>query len=242
VNADHLFLPHGYNENLADDADVEVDLAIPAYQVPTRTMRRYEDPVYRFAARRSKRRATVLDLECGIGDNLVRRLARRGTRCVGVDGPDAIAAARGAFPDQEWVVADVESQELWNEIGALAPDLVICAGVIERVDDPIQLLVRLRGVLSPSSSLVLSTPDRARIAYQPALGPPADPHHVREWTQPELAQLIEAHGFAIRTHRHVLPCRYPRTVSEAMVVLSRAVRLRPLPGRRSTMVFELTRG
>jgi SAM-dependent methyltransferase len=243
VNADQLFLPAGYSENIADvaDSDVELELAPLSDRVRTPSARLYRDPVYRFAAKRAHRNAIVLDVGCGIGNNLARRVAGRVTRCLGIDELAAITVARAEFPDQDWVAADLRSNALWSGLGALEPDLVICADVIEHIDDPVVLLARLHGVLTRSTSLVLSTPDRDRIKNQPALGPPRDPHHIREWTYREMTHLLESQGFAIRSSRHLFPCRYPLTVLETKIAVWRAIHLRPIPGRRSTMVFELVR-
>ena len=239
---DELFLPRSYSENLAlpVDADDEIEFWRRADQAHARRARRYQDPVYRVAARSAHRSDTVLDVGCGIGDNLVRRVAGRARRCVGTDIPSAITVARDLFPDREWIAGDLRSEALWSTFDALDPDLVICADVIEHVEDPILFLERLRWLLAGSSSLVLSTPDRSRIERQPALGPPADPTHIREWTEPEMTQLLRSTGFSIRSSRHVLTRRYPVTVLETKMVVWRALHRRAVPGPRSTMVFELT--
>jgi trans-aconitate methyltransferase len=235
-----LYLPPGYRENppLATDTEGGAYWADPE-ETEVRNRRRYQDAVYRIAARRARHKR-VLDVGCGTGQNLVRRVGRVTVGTVGVDQPSAIEMARRAYPDREWIAGDLGADEIWERLRALAPDVVICADVIEHVPDPRELLDRLRGLLDPSGTLVLSTPDRARTEDQAALGPPRNPRHVREWTRPEMQRLLESTGFAIRSSRHVLPRRYPPTVVEAKILVWRALHLRPIPGRRSCMVFELS--
>jgi SAM-dependent methyltransferase len=235
-----LFLPTGYRENPPRVVDLDGGgyWADPG-EAEIRNRRRYQDAVYRIAARRARGKR-VLDVGCGTGRNLVRRLATVADRTVGVDQPCAIEMARTAFPDREWIAGDLRSDDAWSELRTLAPDVVICADVIEHVDDPRGLLGRLHELLGPAAVLVLSTPDRDRTEDQPDLGPPRNPSHVREWAFGEMAGLLESCRFAIRSSRHVLPRRYPPSVLEAKMLAWRAVRLRPLPGRRSCMVFELT--
>jgi len=237
----HLFLPSGYRENppLATDVDGGAYWADPA-ETNLRNRRRYQDAVYRIAARRARLKV-ALDVGCGTGQNLVRRVGKVTDRTVGVDQPSAIRMALEAYPGREWIAGDLGTDEVWAALRAREPDVVICADVIEHVPEPLELLVRLRDLLGGSSVLVLSTPDRARTEDQPELGPPRNPRHVREWTLPEMQRLLESSGFAVRARRHVLPRRYPPTTTEAKILAWRALHLRPIPGRRSCMVFELSR-
>lgn len=236
-----LFLPAGYRENPPDATDPDGGgYWDDPEETKVRNLRRYQDAVYRLAARRARRRL-VLDVGCGTGQNLVRRVGKVTERTVGVDQPSAIQIARESFPDRQWVAGDLRSGEVWTDLRALEPDLVICADVIEHVADPRRLLARLRDLLPPDGLLVLSTPDRERTEDQAELGPPRNVRHVREWTLTEMARLLESAGFAIRSSRHVLPRRYPPTKIEAKILAWRALHLRPVPGRRSCMVFELAR-
>ncbi|MFI5047250.1 MAG: class I SAM-dependent methyltransferase [Acidimicrobiia bacterium] len=241
MSDDHLFLPRGYSENQPEPVDDAAGnyWASPA-ELAARDVRRYQDPVYRFAARRlSSGDEVVLDVGCGTGDNMARRIASRVPRAIGVDQPSAVTIALARHPDVDWIAGDLRSDPLWQRLRDLRPDLVICADVIEHVDDPVTLLGRLRELVGTGGRLVLSTPDRERVENQPALGPPRNPHHIREWTHAEMTQLVEFVGFAIRSSRHVLPRRYPLTTLELKMVAWRAAHLRAVPGPRSCMVFEL---
>jgi SAM-dependent methyltransferase len=244
VTTDDLFLPRGYSENMPEpvDSDDGLDFWARADEMQNRSARRYQDPVYKLVDRRAPADATVLDVGCGIGENLVRRVAGNGRRVVGVDQTSAIAVARAEFPEQEWIAGDLRSEELWASLGALQPDVVVCADVIEHVDDPVLLLERLGGLLRAGTSLVLSTPDRDRLEDQLALGPPRNPHHIREWAEPELRQLVESVGLVVQRTQHVLPRRYPVTWLETKMVVWRALHGRAVPARRSCMVFELAPG
>jgi SAM-dependent methyltransferase len=242
VTPDDLFLPRGYSENLAEPVD---DEDAPGYwgnprELATRRARRYQDRVYRYADQIAATGATVLDVGCGIGENLARHLATDGRRAVGVDQPSAIAIAAAEQPQCEWIAGDLRSTALWERLHAIGPDVVICADVIEHVDDPVLLLERLRWLLRADARLVLSTPDRARLEDQPALGPPRNPHHIREWAEPEMHALVESVGLTVRSTRHVFPRHYPKTWLETKMVLWRALHGRAVPGHRSCMVFELS--
>ena len=244
MNRDQLFLPQGYSENQPEAVGAEDGLDYWAHnaEIRARASRRYQDPVYRFAARRMPRATNlVLDVGCGTGVNLVQRLGGRVERTIGVDQPSAIAIAREQFPSHEWIEDDLRSEDLWAYFAQLRPGLTICADVIEHVDDPVHLLARLRDLLGNDGTLILSTPDRDRLDDQPALGPPKNLHHVREWTRAEMTQLLESTGFAVRSSRHVLPRKYSFTTLEAKMFAWRLLRLRTVPGRRSNLVFELSR-
>jgi hypothetical protein len=119
---------------------------------------------------------------------------------------------------------------------------VVCADVIEQVEDPLRLLDGLAATVGPGGSILLSTPDRARLEDGDPLGPPTDLRHVREWNEPELRLLVEAAGLRVVQVRHLLP---PRTSSPTRA-LHRAtfgsLHRRALPRRRTTMAFLLKAG
>lgn len=238
-----LFLPVGYSENLPEPvgSDEGLDYWARDTEIRNRRRRRYQDPVYRFAARCATADATVLDVGCGTGDNLVNRVTGRVARAIGVDQPSAVALAEREHPDGTWIGGDLRSDRLWGELAGLRPDVTICADVIEHVDDPVGLLERLREVVGADGVLVLSTPDRSKVEDQPALGPPRNLHHIREWTHPEMEQLVRTHGFAVHSSHHVLPRKYSFNTLEAKMFTWRALHLRAVPARRSCMVFELAR-
>jgi 2-polyprenyl-3-methyl-5-hydroxy-6-metoxy-1,4-benzoquinol methylase len=239
-----LFLPEGYHENppATADADGAGYWADPE-ETRARNRRRYQDPVYRLAARwvRRHRSRLVLDVGCGTGVNLVNRVGKVTDRTVGVDQASAIAMAREQFPDRQWISGDLRAEELWADLRELGPDLLICADVIEHVTDPRELLARLHGLLGSSGALILSTPDRDRIEGAVPFGPPRNPRHVREWSFPEMQRLLDSTGFRITSARHVLPRRYPLTTTDAHILAWRALHLKVLPEPRSCMVFELSK-
>ena len=238
-----LFLPAGYQENPPNTADVDgAGYWDDPVETRVRNARRYQDRVYRYAARLARQRSPrlVVDIGCGTGANLVHRVGTVTKATLGVDQPSAIALAERSYPDRRWLAADLRSEAVWAELGAFPADLVICADVIEHVDDPRELLRRLHALAGPDGAVVLSTPDRARVEDAPALGPPRNVRHVREWTEPELRALVEAAGFSVRAARHALPRRYPPSVLEAKMLAWRALRRRPLPGPRSCLVLELS--
>ena len=244
VDPDRLFLPRGYSENRAEAVGTGNESGSwtrPANSSPGR-QRRSQDPAYCFAARIASRRATVLDVACGDGDNLVRRLSSHGRRIVGVAQSNVVALAAARFPEHEWIAGDLHATELWKALRELSADVVICADVVERVDNPVLLLERLRWLLAADTKLVLSTPDRTRIEDQPPLGPPRNWHHIREWAEPEMRQLLESVGLRVESSRHMFPRRYPLTWLNTKMIAWRALHLRAVPGRRSTMVFQLSRG
>lgn len=238
-----LYLPPGYvenqPENLGDDAHAGYWGNTAENRL--RRARRYQDAVYHFAARIPlPPMAVVLDVGCGTGANLARHFAGLPVHTIGVDQADAIAMARSEHPGREWIAADLSEESVWESLGARRPDLVLCVDVIEHVEDPRLLLSRLHRLVHPNGRLVLSTPDRDRLEDQPQLGPPRNPHHVREWAFAEMAALLASEGFTVRSARHMLPRRFGCNVLDAKIVLWRALHLRAVPARRSCMVFELS--
>jgi SAM-dependent methyltransferase len=233
----NLFLPPDYRTNRPASAD---SAGTPFWKDGlAQNDVRYQVPVYRLAAKLARRidPHVIIDIGCGSGDKLAEFFGTSRARVVGVDQESAIYLARSRFPRVEWVSADLETDDVWQQLTALRPGLVICADVIEHLADPLNLLTRLR-VLSAAGVVLISTPDRSRLDV-PQSGPPGNPRHVREWSAPELAQLVTANGFEVMAHHHLLPRRYSPTVLELKRVVHRALHLRAIPDRRCNQALEL---
>lgn len=76
--------------------------------------------------------STILDIGCGMGEPIARWFVDGGFGVTGVDSsPSLIALARGRFPQQEWIVADMRALDLrrrfdgliaWHSLIHLAPE------------------------------------------------------------------------------------------------------------------------
>lgn len=213
------FLPDGYQENPIASRDDTGDFWDPE------TLNRpdyWQVPVYRYA-RRIGRGRVVLDVGCGAGRKLMEVVAPVAERVVGLDQGSGIRAAAERYPDQTWITGDLEDPAGWSDVAEVMPDLVICADVVEHVEDPEAFLRRLGGV---SPRLLISTPDRSRLPKASPLGPPRNQLHIREWAFAEFRALLESSGFRVdkaqnlpptggepwttRVHRVARQLRHPR--------------------------------
>jgi SAM-dependent methyltransferase len=158
----------------------------------------HQPHVYPFAAYLAARYGCthVIDLGCGRAAKLAALHPE--LHPVGVDIGTNVEWCRNTYPFGEWIERDFEQP------GALpiAPELarrsvVVCADVIEHLVDPTHLLGNLRRLLEHAPVALLSTPDRELVRGPDDAGPPANPHHVREWTRNELARLLESAGLRI---------------------------------------------
>jgi hypothetical protein len=86
-------------------------------------------------------------------------------------------------------------------VPAAQPGLVVCAAVMERVDDPVGLLRRLAGAADGAPVMVAAV-DRGVVDPDRPVGPPADPAHRRQWDFDQFELLLHSTGFDIdRTWR-----------------------------------------
>jgi len=136
--------------------------------------------------------------------------ARTGT----TDGP---APGPGAAPVPVRRLASRLARRRWGPVvevgadGAVAgdaagvpaaqPGLVVCAAVMERVDDPVGLLRRLAGAADGAPVMVAAV-DRGVVDPDRPVGPPADPAHRRQWDFDQFELLLHSTGFDVdRTWR-----------------------------------------
>lgn len=237
TDSDLLFLPWRYRENPPASSDAD---GTPFWSEGAVNDVRYQDPVYRWAARLVADRSTrVVDVGCGSGEKLVTRIAPLVDQWTGIDQPSALVAARRSTPGGHWIEADLEDEWGWAGAVPSSADLVICADVIEHVRDPIVLLRHVVELLAPGGRILLSTPDRARLEDREPLGPPRNPRHVREWSEDEFRLLLEAARLRIVKARHLLPRAYSPTPTELRRGAYRLLHRRAVPDRRSCMAFLL---
>lgn len=134
----------------------------------------------------------VLDSGCGVGWGTAL-IAEAGA--VSVTGLDvsavAIESARARNrPDVEFMVGDLE--ELPYDDGAF--DLVTCFEVIEHVKDAGKALDELARVVADGGALLISSPN-------PAVYPPGNEFHTREFLPEEIASELLARFPSVLVHR-----------------------------------------
>ena len=132
---------------------------------------------------------------------------------------------------------DLDDEGVWHKIASLKPQLVICSGVVERVLDPRRLLSGIRCAISEGGIALIATPDRSRLGPEAATGPPTNPRHIREWSADGFALLLESCGFEILRVVHRSPHAHSSTVLEQKGLVSRALHLKAVPNRHSSMGF-----
>ncbi len=75
--------------------------------------------------------------------------------------------------------------------------LVVCSGVIEHLQDPVPLIATLYDLLRDAPIAIVTTPERDLVRGFDDFGPPADRHHVREWSLSEFETLLRSAGLDV---------------------------------------------
>lgn len=145
----------------------------------------------------------IIDIGCGSALKLKSLFSDSDIEVIAVDFVGSLMAAKENYPAATHVECDLTS---WNEVLAVAerfkdavPTVVLCADVIEHIPDPRPLLAFIRLLLAGSveNRCFISTPDRSRLGYQTLTNKPANPAHIREWTNGELRNFLMASGFHV---------------------------------------------
>lgn len=144
----------------------------------------------------------VLDLGCGTG-HLTHQIAATGAEVVGIDSaPDMIRAARQAYPDLRFEVADAA------DYVADAPfDAVFSNAALHWMRPPSRVAARIAAALKPGGRLVAEMGGHGNIqaildALYPALRAVGyeSPEELNPWYFPsigEYAALLERHSLAV---------------------------------------------
>ncbi|CAM9500436.1 unnamed protein product, partial [Chrysoparadoxa australica] len=125
----------------------------------------------------------VADVGTGSGDALLQYLGRYDT--LGLERGPALQSLYQVHPARSWAPIDYAAPPIET-------DLLLCSGLMERMQDPKKLLEYLKGF--QFKKLLIATADRAVLTAHPhlaaSLDPPANPGHVQEWTRTEFAALL----------------------------------------------------
>ena len=152
----------------------------------------------------------VLELGCSSG-YLAQQLRDRGNAFVGVE-LDAEAAREAEQWCEQVIVGDVESSTLPLESASF--DVLLCGDVVEHLRDPVAVLAKLRPLVKPGGTLVLSTPNIANWAMRLSLLAGRwrytdrgflDRTHVHLFTRATLVEAVQSAGFRVRRVDFTVP-------------------------------------
>jgi len=153
----------------------------------------YQLPVYKLAAELVKEmdNPSVVDFGCGSGRKLVEILAPLCQVAVGIDRKDLIEGCERLYPDSniKWGAADLE--EPIETCGKF--DLVICADVLEHLDNPSVLTSTILDHLTDDGYAVISTPDVDTIPE----GVKINPAHKQFWNEKQFVAFLSNNGLKI---------------------------------------------
>jgi SAM-dependent methyltransferase len=152
--------------------------------------------------------ASVLDLGCGSGTPVARRMVAQGLKVTGVDAsPTLISLCRARLPDHEWIVGDMRSLALGRTFaGVLAWDSFFHLGYDDQrkmIDD---VFVAHAG---PRAVLMFNAGPRQGEAIGNYRG---DPLYHASLDPAEYAKLLDRIGFDIVAHAVEDPQAGGRTV------------------------------
>lgn len=139
----------------------------------------------------------VVDFGCGTGDKLVAYFDELPNVRALVGIEETAEKVRFCYSRHHDRKISWLRWNEWPKKTALAPDLIICADVIEHVERPDRLLQFLRD--RKAERYIFSTPARERLRRK--LGPPTNRGHWREWETEEFVRLLGDYGFEVLESR-----------------------------------------
>ena len=170
--------------------------------------------------------STVLDVGCGIG-RMLKKFFKDGFRVYGIDQPSGIKECTAILPAGIFLVDNIASANYKMKEYLKTSPLIICADVIEHLDDPDQILDYIQAFCDKDTLVVISTPERAAIAGKDNKKP-NNPYHVREWAFHEFKEYIAQAGFEIVEHTLVRPGRFCFDLGTALYIVEKSLSGLPL--------------
>jgi hypothetical protein len=131
---------------------------------------------------------TIVDIGCGSVGSL---MALEGFHKYGVDFGSRIERYRSRFPQATWIENDLETIANFGlELNVMGRFVLICADVIQRLDDPSSLLHELACLSCRAQAIIITMPVQEGAAAGQSAGPDCD--FERELRQFE--SLLGSHG------------------------------------------------
>lgn len=162
---------------------------------------RYQLEVYKFAAKviKTEKCDSVVDVGCGHGIKLSKYIRPVCNDITGIDGRQSIDYCQANHPFGQWLVDDINHPAYPTK---RKYDLVMAVDVIEHLINPDNLIKYLKKLTHKNSKVIISTPEREKLRGLDHLGPAgmANPAHVREWSQAELATYLSRHNLVVEKH------------------------------------------
>ena len=152
----------------------------------------WQPEIYAFVAylARTLNCTHLIDIGCGRATKLVEYHPE--FEIIGIDYESNIQYCKKNYSFGTWLDWNLEQSEfipLTTDVVKNA--VIICADVIEHLVDPNRLLDNLCHLLNKAPVAIISTPDRDLVHGQEHMGPPLNPHHVREWNRNEFDHLLK---------------------------------------------------
>ena len=153
--------------------------------------------VYPFAGQLARLHGAshLVDLGCGRAEKLAPLSPE--FRLLGVDQGPNLRLAQDLATSIELIDFDLERDDPIPLPEAARRNPVLAVDVIEHLRNPLPLLRNLRRLLADAPFALVSTPERDLVRGVEDMGPPGNPHHVREWSLTELERLLTWAGLQI---------------------------------------------
>jgi trans-aconitate methyltransferase len=151
-------------------------------------------PVYEEARRVLQKGSfsRVVDIGCGNGSKLEEYIYKLCPSILGFDfDPARLDICKACMPRGTWVKTDL-SKPL--DYSLESTDLVICADVLEHLENPLLIL----DSIPSGATCIFSTPDVDSIESSVK----SNPDHKQFWTKESFQRLIESSGFKVKTLEH----------------------------------------
>ena len=151
----------------------------------------------------------ILDIGSGPGTKLKKFFDLKQFQITLFDQPGMEKVVAKTIGDVEFFGVNLENRDFSNQ---KQYDLIICADVIEHLEDPDSLLEIIKKHLKQSGTCIVSTPDRDMCRGLKNMQSP-NKAHVREWNKPELIEYLKSRNFNVEKHynfplKNLLPFKF----------------------------------
>jgi len=150
----------------------------------------WQDEVYAWANSIVRKYGFESILDIGVGSGFKLNKYMSDLKLQGIDSPKTIEYLVSLYPEGHWLSYENLN---YSEVSA---QFMICADVIEHLEDPVELLQNIKSIKNLSGFLI-STPEREIKWGVDHMGPPPNIYHVREWNSSELISLLSDHFIVI---------------------------------------------